>query len=152
MTDGETGPSLSANCPSDIPPRLPYPWSRRPWSERYAHFDRKAVSLRRWCRVRLHLPVFCTAADSVRRIRPSATVPICIDVGTDNKQFLEDPLYLGLRQPRVPQAEMDELMEEFMHEMATVFPNLIIQFEDFSTDKVRHVFLYLVLDCSSTIS
>ncbi|THG92665.1 hypothetical protein EW026_g8317 [Hermanssonia centrifuga] len=68
-------------------------------------------------------------------IRPSATIPICIDVGTDNKEFLEDPLYLGLRQPRIPQAEMHELMEEFMHEMSVVFPHLIIQFEDFSTDK-----------------
>ena len=69
-------------------------------------------------------------------IRPSSTVPICIDVGTDNKEFLEDPLYLGLRQPRVPEAEMHEFMEEFMHEMSVVFPELLIQFEDFATDKV----------------
>nr|ADM26561.1 malic enzyme [Cunninghamella echinulata] len=68
-------------------------------------------------------------------IRPSSTVPICIDVGTDNKEFLEDPLYLGLRQPRVPEAEMHEFMEEFMHEMSVVFPELLIQFEDFATDK-----------------
>ncbi|KAF7795632.1 hypothetical protein EIP86_006797 [Pleurotus ostreatoroseus] len=71
-------------------------------------------------------------------IRPHATVPICIDVGTDNKKFLEDPLYLGLRHPRIAQEEMNELMEEFMHEMATVFPNLLVQFEDFSTDKAFH--------------
>lgn len=32
---------------------------------------------------------------------------------------------------------MEEFMEEFMHEMSVVFPNLIVQFEDFSTDKVR---------------
>lgn len=69
-------------------------------------------------------------------IRPHSTVPICIDVGTDNKAFLEDPLYLGLRQPRVSEAEMNEFMEEFMHEMSVVFPELLIQFEDFATDKV----------------
>ena len=69
-------------------------------------------------------------------IRPSSTVPICIDVGTDNKAFLEDPLYLGLRQPRISEAEMTEFMEEFMHEMSVVFPELLIQFEDFATDKV----------------
>ena len=69
-------------------------------------------------------------------IRPASTVPICLDVGTDNKKFLEDPLYLGLRQTRVPEAEMKEFMEEFMHEMSVVFPNLLIQFEDFATDKV----------------
>ncbi|KAI0806227.1 malic enzyme [Irpex lacteus] len=68
-------------------------------------------------------------------IRPHSTVPICIDVGTDNQKFLDDPLYLGLRQRRVPQEEMHELMEEFMHEMSVVFPDLLIQFEDFSTDK-----------------
>ena len=63
-------------------------------------------------------------------------MPICIDVGTDNSQYLEDPLYLGLRHPRIPEAEMNEFMEEFMHEMSVVFPHLLIQFEDFSTDKV----------------
>ena len=75
--------------------------------------------------------------DLPHSIRPSATVPICIDVGTDNKTFLEDPLYLGIRRPRVSEAEMNEFMEEFMHEMSVVFPDMIIQFEDFSTDKVR---------------
>ncbi|EKM57606.1 uncharacterized protein PHACADRAFT_115852 [Phanerochaete carnosa HHB-10118-sp] len=68
-------------------------------------------------------------------IRPSSTIPICIDVGTDNKKYLEDPLYLGLRQPRISEAEMNEFMEEFMHEMSVVFPELLIQFEDFATDK-----------------
>jgi malate dehydrogenase (oxaloacetate-decarboxylating)(NADP+) len=72
-------------------------------------------------------------------IRPSSTVPICIDVGTDNQKFLDDPLYLGLRQRRVSLEEMHELMEEFMHEMSVVFPELLIQFEDFATDKVRIV-------------
>jgi malate dehydrogenase (oxaloacetate-decarboxylating)(NADP+) len=81
----------------------------------------------------------------VLSIRPASTVPICIDVGTDNKKFLEDPLYLGLRQPRIPEAEMNEFMEEFMHEMSVVFPDLLIQFEDFSTDKVSRVMLNLLV-------
>ena len=59
-----------------------------------------------------------------------------MDLGTDNKNFLEDPLYLGLRQPRVPMEVMTEFMEEFMTEMSRVFPKLLVQFEDFSTDKV----------------
>lgn len=67
-------------------------------------------------------------------IRPSSTVPICLDLGTNNKQFLEDPLYLGWRHPRVSQAEMAEFMDEFMEAMRTMFPKLLIQFEDFSTD------------------
>ncbi|PCH35116.1 malate dehydrogenase [Wolfiporia cocos MD-104 SS10] len=73
-------------------------------------------------------------------IRPSSTIPICIDLGTNNQQFLEDPLYLGLRQRRVSTSEADEFMEEFMHAMSIVYPRLLIQFEDFSTD---NAFAYL---------
>jgi len=73
-------------------------------------------------------------------IRPSSAIPICLDLGTNNQKFLDDPLYLGLRQKRVPEAEMTDFMDEFMHEMSIAFPKLLIQFEDFSTDKA---FLYL---------
>ncbi|KAF8649182.1 hypothetical protein AX16_005980 [Volvariella volvacea WC 439] len=73
-------------------------------------------------------------------IRPSSTIPICLDLGTNNEKFLEDPLYLGLRQKRVSDEEMTEFMDEFMREMVAVFPKLLVQFEDFSTD---HAFLYL---------
>jgi malate dehydrogenase (oxaloacetate-decarboxylating)(NADP+) len=73
-------------------------------------------------------------------IRPTSTVPICLDLGTNNQKFLEDPLYLGWRHPRVSDEEMAEFMEEFMHEMTTAFPKMLVQFEDFSTD---HAFQYL---------
>lgn len=82
---------------------------------------------------------------AISSIRPSSTVPICIDVGTDNKKFLEDPFYIGLRQPRISEAEMNEFMEEFMREMSVVFPELLIQFEDFSTDKVSVYHFPIVL-------
>ena len=67
-------------------------------------------------------------------------MPICLDTGTDTQKFLDDPLYLGLRQKRRPLAELDEFMDEFMHEMRAAFPKLLIQFEDFATDKA---FAYL---------
>ncbi|KAI0066794.1 malic enzyme [Artomyces pyxidatus] len=73
-------------------------------------------------------------------IRPSSTIPICLDLGTNNEKFLQDPMYLGLRRKRVPDAEMEEFMEEFMREMCKTFPKLLVQFEDFSTD---HAFHYL---------
>ncbi|EJD45380.1 malic enzyme [Auricularia subglabra TFB-10046 SS5] len=73
-------------------------------------------------------------------IRPESTLPICLDLGTNNEKFLNDPLYLGMRRKRVSDAEMDEFMDEFMHEMSVVFPKLLVQFEDFSTD---HAFAYL---------
>ncbi|KAJ6612745.1 hypothetical protein B0H10DRAFT_2165518 [Mycena sp. CBHHK59/15] len=73
-------------------------------------------------------------------IRPSSTVPICLDLGTNTQKYLDDPLYLGLRQKRVPTEEMTAFMDEFMYEMSVAFPKLLVQFEDFSTD---HAFLYL---------
>ncbi|RXW18903.1 hypothetical protein EST38_g6950 [Candolleomyces aberdarensis] len=68
-------------------------------------------------------------------IRPESTIPICLDLGTNNQAFLDDPFYLGLRQKRVPEQDMDEFMDEFMREMTLAFPKMMIQFEDFSTDK-----------------
>ncbi|KAK7047464.1 hypothetical protein VNI00_006695 [Paramarasmius palmivorus] len=73
-------------------------------------------------------------------IRPDSTIPICLDLGTNTQKYLDDPLYLGLRQRRVPEKEMTEFMDEFMFEMSRAFPKLLVQFEDFSTDRA---FLYL---------
>jgi len=73
-------------------------------------------------------------------IRPSSTIPICLDLGTNNEKFLQDDFYLGLRQKRVSDDEMTEFMDEFMHEMSVTFPKLLVQFEDFSTN---HAFTYL---------
>ncbi|KAI0282790.1 malic enzyme [Russula aff. rugulosa BPL654] len=73
-------------------------------------------------------------------IRPSSTIPICLDLGTNNQNFLDDPLYLGLRQRRVSDEVMTEFMEEFMFAMSRAFPKLLVQFEDFSTE---HAFHYL---------
>ncbi|KZP23098.1 hypothetical protein FIBSPDRAFT_859046 [Athelia psychrophila] len=73
-------------------------------------------------------------------IRPESTLPICLDLGTNTQQFLDDPFYLGARHKRVATEVMTEFMEEFMHEMSVAFPKLLVQFEDFSTD---NAFLYL---------
>ncbi|KZT36148.1 malic enzyme [Sistotremastrum suecicum HHB10207 ss-3] len=73
-------------------------------------------------------------------IRPESTIPICLDLGTNNKKNLDDPFYLGLRQPRASSEEYHDFMEEFMSEMKNTFPKLLVQFEDFTTD---HAFEYL---------
>ncbi|KAG9004367.1 hypothetical protein FRB94_002456 [Tulasnella sp. JGI-2019a] len=73
-------------------------------------------------------------------IRPSSTLPICLDLGTNNGKLLADPLYLGRQQKRVSDKEMQEFMDEFMMEMSVHFPKLLVQFEDFSTD---NAFKYL---------
>ncbi|KAM6494187.1 malate dehydrogenase [Amanita muscaria] len=73
-------------------------------------------------------------------IRPASTLPICLDLGTNTQKYLDDPLYIGVRRKRPDTEEMDEFMNEFMEAMSEVFPQLLVQFEDFSTD---NAFRYL---------
>lgn len=140
----------AASCSLDVGTNA----SRR--RQRHADFHREAVAVRRrrWVS---ETPSFPRAGrpHTHSSIRPSSTIPICLDLGTNNPENLEDPLYLGLRRSRVPTAEMTEFMEEFMREMSLAFPRLLVQFEvrrpgpracrthvpqDFSTE---HAFAYL---------
>ena len=63
---------------------------------------------------------------------PQSTLPICLDVGTDNEEFLKDPLYAGLRQTRVDDDVYYEFVDEFVQAVQDLFPKCCIQFEDFS--------------------
>ena len=64
-------------------------------------------------------------------IDPSRCLPIMLDVGTENKNLKEDPLYIGLTNGRVRGQEYDDFIDEFMDQTSLVFPDAIIQFEDF---------------------
>ncbi|KAJ6779961.1 hypothetical protein PWT90_11115 [Aphanocladium album] len=68
-------------------------------------------------------------------INPEKTLPIVLDTGTDNETNLKDPLYLGLRQKRVPKAVQQDFMDEFMDAVKEVYPNMVVQFEDFESEK-----------------
>jgi len=65
-------------------------------------------------------------------IHPSLSLPITIDVGTNNERLLNDPLYIGNKHPRIRGEEYDELLEEFILAVQQVFPAAMIQFEDFA--------------------
>ncbi|MDP4220163.1 MAG: NAD-dependent malic enzyme [Bacteroidota bacterium] len=65
-------------------------------------------------------------------IHPNQTLPIMLDVGTNNEVFLKDPLYLGLKTPRVRGKEYDDFLEEFVYAMTEAFPKVCIQWEDFA--------------------
>ena len=56
-------------------------------------------------------------------------MPICLDLGTNTQKYLDDPFYMGIREKRVPDQEMQEFMDEFMSEMNIAFPKMMIQFE-----------------------
>jgi malate dehydrogenase (oxaloacetate-decarboxylating) len=65
-------------------------------------------------------------------IDPAATLPILLDVGTDNVEMLDDPLYLGWRHPRIRGQEYDDFVEAFVTAVKEKFPGVLLQWEDFS--------------------
>jgi malate dehydrogenase (oxaloacetate-decarboxylating)(NADP+) len=66
-------------------------------------------------------------------IHPNACLPVLLDVGTDNAELRNDPLYLGLHQPRLRGEDYDALVDEFITAARARFPGVVIQFEDFAT-------------------
>ena len=66
-------------------------------------------------------------------IAPSQCLPVMLDVGTNNRSLLEDPLYLGYPHPRMTGDNYLALVDEFVEAARDRFPGVLIQFEDFLT-------------------
>ena len=65
-------------------------------------------------------------------ISPAYTLPVMLDVGTNNEKLLNDPMYMGARHPRISQAEYDEFLDLFIRAVNRRWPEALIQFEDFA--------------------
>ena len=68
-------------------------------------------------------------------LHPDRTLPILLDVGTNNEELLNDPLYLGITRRRVGSDEFYEIADEFVQAATARWPNVLIQWEDFTNDK-----------------
>ena len=75
-------------------------------------------------------------------IHPARTLPITLDVGTDNAEALLDPLYLGWRHPRLRGQEYDDFIEAFVQAVQKALPDALLQWEDFALPNARRL-----LDC-----
>jgi malate dehydrogenase (oxaloacetate-decarboxylating)(NADP+) len=69
---------------------------------------------------------------AVAGVPPELTLPITLDVGTNNQTLLDDPLYLGLRQQRVRGDEYHAFIAEFVDAVQTLYPKCCLQWEDFA--------------------
>jgi len=68
-------------------------------------------------------------------ISPAYTLPIMLDVGTDNETLLNNPMYMGWKNPRISSEEYDDFIELFVRAMEKRWPGVLLQFEDFEQQK-----------------
>jgi malate dehydrogenase (oxaloacetate-decarboxylating)(NADP+) len=71
-------------------------------------------------------------------VPPRALLPLLLDFGTNNRELLNDPLYLGLRQTRPTIQETEPFVDEFVQAVQESFPNCCIHFEDWKGTEALH--------------
>jgi malate dehydrogenase (oxaloacetate-decarboxylating) len=71
-------------------------------------------------------------------VSPYSTLPITLDVGTNNQERLNDPLYLGMRHERVRGEAYQEFIDAFVAAVKKVFPHVVLQWEDFLKENALH--------------
>ncbi len=72
-------------------------------------------------------------------IDPTRTLPVFLDVGTNNQDLLNDPMYLGCRHPRINNADYDDFISTFVNEIHKQFPNAFLHWEDFGRGNARRI-------------
>src|SRR5882672_1748729 len=72
-------------------------------------------------------------------VPPQFLLPMYLDAGTNNEQYLHDPLYLGVRKTRPPTEELFSFVDEFMDAVQEVFPKCCVHFEDWTGKDAVHL-------------
>jgi malate dehydrogenase (oxaloacetate-decarboxylating) len=72
-------------------------------------------------------------------LHPATTLPILLDVGTDNPDCLADPLYIGWRHERVRGQEYDDFVEAFVSAVVKRWPRVLLQWEDFAKNNATRL-------------
>ena len=85
------------------------------------------------------IPIGKLALYTASGIHPAISLPVSLDVGTDNPTLLADPLYLGHRAPRLRGPDYDALVEAFVAGVTEVWPDCIIQWEDFKQQNALRI-------------
>jgi malate dehydrogenase (oxaloacetate-decarboxylating) len=83
------------------------------------------------------LAVYTAAAG----IDPRRVIPVSLDVGTNNEDLLNDPMYLGNRHSRVRGADYDAFIKKYVQTASSCFPNALLHFEDFGAGNARRILL-----------
>lgn len=72
-------------------------------------------------------------------VHPSRVIPVCLDVGTNNEEKLNDPLYMGNRMRRVRGEQYDQLVDNFVQTVKRMFPSAVLHFEDFGVKNANRL-------------
>ncbi len=72
-------------------------------------------------------------------IDPTRTLPIFLDVGTNNQLLLDDPLYLGCQHPRINTEKYDDFIQTFVNTVKDQFPNAFLHWEDLGRSNARRI-------------
>lgn len=87
----------------------------------------------------MDIPVAKLMVYSLCGIDPTRTLPIFLDVGTNNKELLDDPMYLGCPHPRIHGKQYDTFIHNFVNGIHKHFPNAFLHWEDFGRGNARRI-------------
>jgi malate dehydrogenase (oxaloacetate-decarboxylating)(NADP+) len=83
-------------------------------------------------------------------VPPQYLLPMYLDAGTNNEQYLHDPLYLGMRKARPATADLFSFVDEFVEAVQEVFPKCCVHFEDWTGADALHSSSAIAINTAST--